>query len=376
MQKKAISFAYMQEQEKRWRLVLGKKADPQSEMELTQTEQGMDDTLDALYDSEREGGLGASSPNVHRWLSDIQRYFSTSTVQVLQKDAIDRLGIDELLRAPELVEQLEANVNLASTLIALKALIPTQSKESARKLVEKVVRELEQKLQNPMREAISGALSRSTRNRRPKWNEIDWHRTIKANLKHYQSNYDSIIPELLLGYGRKGQSLKHIILLSDQSASMASSVVYASIFGAILATLRAVKTQFIAFDTEVVNLSEWLDDPVDLLFGTQLGGGTDIGKALAYSQQLVEYPNDTILVLISDLYEGGNIALTYEVLQELQAAGVTIICLLALNDEGAPSYDRQVAQVLSNMDIPTFACTPDRFPDLMSAAIKREDLQA
>lgn len=366
----------MQEQEKRWRLVLGKKADPQSEMELTQTEQGMDDTLDALYDSEREGGLGASSPNVHRWLSDIQRYFSTSTVQVLQKDAIDRLGIDELLRAPELVEQLEANVNLASTLIALKALIPTQSKESARKLVEKVVRELEQKLQNPMREAISGALSRSTRNRRPKWNEIDWHRTIKANLKHYQSNYDSIIPELLLGYGRKGQSLKHIILLSDQSASMASSVVYASIFGAILATLRAVKTQFIAFDTEVVNLSEWLDDPVDLLFGTQLGGGTDIGKALAYSQQLVEYPNDTILVLISDLYEGGNIALTYEVLQELQAAGVTIICLLALNDEGAPSYDRQVAQVLSNMDIPTFACTPDRFPDLMSAAIKREDLQA
>ncbi|MEM9888786.1 MAG: VWA domain-containing protein [Bacteroidota bacterium] len=364
----------MEEQLKRWRLVLGKKADTQQESELTQEEKGIDDTLDALYDSERKGGLGASSPNVHRWLGDIQQYFSTSVVQVLQKDAIDRLGIEELLRAPELVEQLEVNVNLASTLVALKELIPQQSKESARKLVEKVVRELEKKLQNPMREAVEGALHRATRNRRPKWNEIDWNRTIKANLKHYQSDHKSIIPELLLGYGRKGQSLKHVILLSDQSASMASSVVYASVFGAILASLRSIKTHFVAFDTEVVNLTEYIKDPVDLLFGTQLGGGTDIGKALAYSKRLIEYPSDSILVLISDLYEGGNIALTYEILQALQNIGVTIICLLALNDEGAPSYDRQVAHILINQGIPAFACTPDRFPELMSAAIKKEDL--
>ncbi|MEN0047093.1 MAG: VWA domain-containing protein [Bacteroidota bacterium] len=358
----------------RWRLILGKKADAQSEVPLDSVAQEIDNTLDALYDSEREGGLGISSPNVHRWLGDIRKYFPTSVVQVLQKDAIERLGVSEILRSPELVTQLEVDVNLASTLVALKEIIPQETKETARELVAKIVKQLEERLQNPMREALEGALHRSIRNRRPKWQEIDWHRTIKANLKHYQAEFNSIIPEQLIGYGKKGQSLKNVILLVDQSASMASSVVYASVFGAIMASIRSVRTHFIAFDTQVVNLTEYLDDPVDLLFGTQLGGGTDIANAMAYTQKLLDYPNDTIVVLISDLYEGGDVGMLYSVAQEITHSGAQLIGLLSLNDEGKPSYDRTVAAAFGSMNIPIFACTPNRFPELMAAAIKRENL--
>jgi Mg-chelatase subunit ChlD len=242
-------------------------------------------------------------------------------------------------------------------------------------VIKKVVEELEKRLRNPLRQAIEGALSRSVRNRRPKHNEIDWHRTIRMNLKHYQPDYQTIIPENIIGHGRKGQSLKHVILLVDQSGSMASSVVYASVMGAIMASLRSVKTHFIAFDTAVVDLRLELNDPVDLLFGVQLGGGTDINKALGYTQTLVQTPSDTILVLISDLYEGGNQNELLKKTASLVASGVNFIILLALDDQGAPSYDKTLAAKLALLGIPAFACSPDRFPLLMEAAIQRKDMR-
>ncbi|MEK7253856.1 MAG: VWA domain-containing protein, partial [Bacteroidota bacterium] len=234
--------------------------------------------------------------------------------------------------------------------------------------------DLEKRLRNPLRQAIEGALNRAVRNRRPKFNEIDWLRTIRANLKNYQEELKTIIPEHLIGHGRKGQALRHIILLVDQSGSMAGSVVYSSIFGAILASLRSVKTHFVAFDTAVADLTENLHDPVDLLFGVQLGGGTDINKALGYAQTLVRQPADTILILISDLFEGGKEAEMLKKTAALKAAGVHFICLLALDDKGAGAYDRSVAAKLAAMEVPAFACTPDLFPGLMEKAIKRERL--
>src|SRR5262249_33762156 len=155
-------------------------------------------------------------------------------------------------------------------------------------------------------QAVLGSLNRATRNRRPRHSEIDWHRTIRANLRHYQADYKTIIPETRIGYGRKRSSLRDIILCVDQSGSMATSVVYAGVFSAVLASLPAVSTKLVVFDTAVVDLSERLADPVDVLFGTQLGGGTDINQALAYCQSLVRQPQETILILISDLCEGGD----------------------------------------------------------------------
>lgn len=360
---------------KKWRLILGKQADPEGELGLEGNAAGMDAVLEALYNSERQGGLGPSSPNVNRWLGDIRKYFPTSVVQVMQKDAIERLHLHQLLLEPELLQMVEPDVSLVATLLSLNKVMPSRTKETARMVIKKVVEELEKKLRNPLRQAVEGALSRSVRNRRPKLNEIDWHRTIRLNLKHYQPEYKTIIPEHLTGHGRKGKSLKHVILLVDQSGSMASSVVYAGVTGAIMASLRSVKTHFVAFDTAVVDLTHEIKDPVDLLFGIQLGGGTDINKALGYAQTLIQSPADTILVLISDLFEGGNQGEMLKKAASLVASGVSFIALLALDDQGAPSWDKALAAKLASLDVPAFSCTPDQFPALMEAAISRRDLR-
>lgn len=369
------TFLFMEDKLKKWRLILGKQSDPENQMSLEGEAKGMDKVLEALYDTDRKGGLGKSSPNVNRWLGDIRKYFPTPVVQLMQKDALERLGLDQMLLEPELLEAVEPDVHLVSTILALNKVLPQQSRETARMVVEKVVRQLEKRLRSPLQKAISGSINRTQKNFRPKYNEIDWPKTIYANLKHYQADYKTVIPEKLIGYGKKGRQLKHIILLMDQSGSMATSVVYAGVCSCILASLRSVKTTLIAFDTNVVNLSEHLNDPVDLLFATQLGGGTDISKALSYTQSQIVTPSETILVLLSDLFEGVQEDAMLKKAATLKASGVNFITLLALNDQGAPSYDKEIAAKLASLNIPSFACTPDQFPELMATAIEGKDIQ-
>ncbi len=359
----------------KWRLILGQKADSEQEVSLNTTQQGMDNVLEALYDSQRQGALGSSSPHVNRWLGDIRRYFPKAVVQVMQRDALERLGLTQLLLEPELLAGVEPDVHLVGALLSLNKALPDKTRETARMVVKKVVDDLEKKLRNPLREAVQSALHRSIRNRRPRTSEIDWRRTIYQNLKHYQPDLQTIIPEHLVGFGRKGHALRHVILLLDQSGSMAGSVVYAGIFGAVLASIRSVQTNVVAFDTAVVDLTEHQHDPVELLFGTQLGGGTDIAKALGYAETLVRVPQDTILVLISDLFEGGDRAALFKKAAALRRAGVSVITLLALSDEGAPAYDHDNAAVFGALDIPAFACTPQLFPGMMAAAIRKRDLK-
>jgi predicted metal-dependent peptidase len=292
----------------------------------------------------------------------------------MQKDALDRLDLKQMLFEPELLQTIEPDVQLVSQLLALKNILPNRTKETARIVVQRVVDDLKRKLEQPTRQAVLGSLNRAMRNRRPRHNEIDWNRTIRANLKHYQAEYRTIIPETRIGYGRKRSSLRDIILCVDQSGSMATSVVYAGVFSAVLASLPAVSTKMVVFDTAIVDLTEKLADPVDVLFGTQLGGGTDINRALGYCQSLIRQPQETILVLISDLYEGGDAKEMLKRVGILAASGVQMISLLALNDEGAPMFDKNHAAAFAALGIPAFACTPDLFPDLMAAAIQRQDI--
>ncbi len=365
---------YNDERLRRWRLLLGSQEADGTGCRLSGADSAMDNALSALYDHERSGGLGSSSPKVARWLGDIRTYFPSSVVKVMQLDALERLNLRQMLLEPEMLEAVEPDVHLVANLLSLSNIMPSKTKDTARMVVRRVVEELLRKLANPMRQAVMGSLNRAIRNRRPRHNEIDWNRTIRANLKHYQPEYRTIIPEVRIGYGRKRSNLRNIILCIDQSGSMATSVVYAGIFGAVLASLPAVQTRIVAFDTEVLDLTDEAQDPVDLLFGTQLGGGTDINRALAYCQGFVQQPQDTILVLISDLYESGD---KKEMLKRVAAmvnAGVQFIALLALNDDGAPMYDRSIALSLTEFGIAAFACTPDKFPDLMAAAIARQDI--
>ncbi|AFC25751.1 vWA domain-containing protein [Saprospira grandis] len=360
----------------KWRLLLGKAAEnPEDKTELSAEANAMDECLGALYNqNDGQAGLGDSSPQLNRWLGDIRKYFPAPLVQIMQKDAFDRLGLEEMLLEPELLESLEPNVELLSTLLSLNKVIPEKTRETARLLVQKVVEELKRKLENPLRQAVKGALNRSVRNRRPRHKEIDWLRTIQLNLKHYQQDYKTVVPERLIGSGKKGQSLKEIILCVDQSGSMGSSLVYSSIFGAVLASLPALRSQMIVFDTEVVDLSAYMQEPVDLLFGTQLGGGTDINKALAYAQKSIRSPQNTTIVLISDLYEGGDSQALLQRVAQLKKTGVQLISLLALNDQGAPIYDRDMAQKFAQLGSPAFACTPQQFPRLIAAALEKKDI--
>lgn len=393
---------------RRWRMVLGADSADSTGCTLTGRDAAMDGALNALYGGGagknpgggrgaggRSAGLGASAPSVARWLGDIRTYFPSSVVQVMQRDAIDRLGLAALLLEPEMLEAVEADVHLVGTLLSLNKAMPETTKETARAVVRKVVEDLEKRLASRTRATLTGALDRSTRISRPRHRDIDWNRTVRANLKNYlpvpgpagaggaggpggaggAEGRSTIVPERLIGYGRASRSArKDVVLCIDQSGSMAASVVYASVFGAVLASMRTLSTRLVVFDTAVVDLTDQLDDPVDVLFGTQLGGGTDINRALAYCQSKITRPADTVVVLISDLYEGGIRDEMLKRVAAMKASGVQFVTLLALSDEGAPAYDHEHAAALGALGAPAFACTPDLFPDVMAAAIEKRPL--
>ncbi|MEU8573664.1 VWA domain-containing protein [Streptomyces asoensis] len=373
-----------QERLRRWRLVLGGDPADGTGHALSGRDAAMDGALTALYGQEdaartggrdRSAGLGASAPSVARWLGDIRTYFPSSVVQVMQRDAIERLGLSALLLEPEMLEAVEADVHLVGTLLSLGQAMPDTTRETARAVVRKVVEDLEKRLAARTRAVLTGALDRGTRVNRPRHRDIDWNRTIAANLRHYLPEHGTLVPERLVGYGRASRSAKkEVILCIDQSGSMAPSVVYASVFGAVLASMRSISTRLVVFDTTVADLTDRIEDPVDVLFGTRLGGGTDINRALAYCQEQITRPAETVVVLISDLYEGGIRDEMLKRVAAMKASGVQFVALLALSDEGAPAYDRDHAAALAALGAPAFACTPELFPEVMAAAIEKRPL--
>lgn len=375
------------ERARRWRLALGGTPDGEGTgYRLGGGDASIDAALAALYDFDRDptgderagrgGGLNASAPRVARWLGDIRRYFPSTVVQVMQADAIERLNLARMLLEPEMLDAVEPDIHLVGTLLSLNRVMPERSKRAARAVVAKVVADLERRVAQRTRSALNGAVNRAARVNRPRHGDIDWARTIRANLRHYQPAIGTVVPERLIGYGRRTTAVqREIVLLVDQSGSMAASVVYASVFSAVLASMRSLRTSLVVFDTAVADLTDKLADPVDVLFGTQLGGGTDINRAIAYAQGLITRPRETIVVLISDLYEGGVRDEMLRRISALTGSGVQVIVLLALSDEGAPDFDRDNAAALAALGVPAFACTPDMFPELMSAAIERRDLR-
>ncbi|KIA63086.1 VWA domain-containing protein [Nocardia vulneris] len=372
-------------QARRWRLVLGTAAEAGLGGLDSADDVAMDRALSALYNDDepdrssgkRTGGLQSSAPRVARWLGDIRNYFPSTVVEVMQRDAVQRLNLTQLLLEPELLEAVEPDVHLVGTLLSLNRVMPETTKATARLVVAKVVREIEQRIAAHTVAAVSGALNRAARVARPRLRDIDWDRTIRKNLANYLPEQRTVVPQRLVGYGRKAQAVQRdVVLAIDQSGSMASSVVYASVFGAVLASMRSLRTSLVVFDTEIVDLTDKLDDPVEVLFGTQLGGGTDINRAIAYAQSLITRPADTLFVLISDLYEGG---VRDEMLRRIHAmkeSGVQVVALLALSDEGAPAFDHENAAALAALGVPAFACTPDKFPELLAVALDRGDLRS
>jgi len=344
--------------------------------ELTEAEQNIDQALDAIYNpgDQSKGDLSKSSPRLAQWLGEVRNYFPNSMVQIIQRDAIRRMNLLQLLGEPEMIDNVVPDVNLAATILSISKSIPEKNREAARAIVRKVAEQLSEKLYVPLSQAISGAINRAVRKRNPKLRDIDWNATILKNLRHYQPEYRTIIPETRIGFAHKRRELRDVIICLDQSGSMSTSLVFSGVYASVMSTISSLRTRLVAFDTAVADLSDRLYDPVEVLFGLQLGGGTDINRALTYCQRLVERPADTYLIMITDLEEGGNMMQMRRRFLEIKQSGVEVIVLLALNDDGAPRYHHANAEYLGSLDIPCFACTPDRFPALMAAALNRQDL--
>jgi hypothetical protein len=381
-----------QEQLTRWRLVLGKDSqDYLSQMSpggctLSVEQSEMDAALAAIYDEtpetsgdgRRQAGLGASSPRLSKWLGDIRNYFKEDVVSVIQQDAIERRGLKQLLFEPEMLKNVQPNVQLVGTLMSLKGQIPERTEDTARMVVRAVVEQIKLALEQKIRQAVLGALNRRQHSPLPNASTIDWKWTIGRNLKNYHTELKTIIPERVYFFSRAQRTNNWTVIVDmDQSGSMADSVVYGAVCGSIFASLPALETRVVAFDTEVVDLTEQCgSDPVDMLFGVQLGGGTDINKSVGYCEQFIKEPKSTLFIMITDLFEGGNEAQLVRRLGEMVASGVRAICLLALNDSGTPCFDEGLARKLAMLGIPCFACTPQRLPDLLEGALRGADLVA
>ena len=375
----------MEQQMTRWRLILG--AESQARFQrmgidgLSQEELLMDGALSAIYGGTgAAGGPGAdhspSAPHISKWLGDLRALFDPEMVAVVQNDAIERKGWKQLLLEPELLEGLEPDLNMASTLLMLKDQIPKKSKEAARAFIRKIVEAIDKMLAEDVRRAVTAALNRRAHSPLPSAAAIDFPYTIRRNLRNYNEELSTIIPERVYFFDRSSRVNRwHVILDIDQSGSMGQSIIYSSVMACILASMSAVSTSVVAFDTEIMDLTPLCADPVDLLFGFQMGGGTDIAKSIAYCQSLVETPSKTLFFLISDLREGGNRAALLRRLEEMKDDGATVIVLLAIADGGRPFYDEQTAQRIAAMGIPCFACTPEKLPLLLERALKGQSLE-
>ena len=369
----------------RWRLILGSDSRAFADTRLTEKESIMDAALAAIYDGNvtqntggkgKHGGLGPSAPNLAKWLTDVRTFFPQDIVSVIQSDAIERKGLTKLLLEPETLKNVKPDISMVGTLMALKGQIPEKSKETARLLVRAVVDEIMKRMEQDLRKAVVGALNRKAHSPVSNFASTDWKRTIDRNLKNYNADKHCIVPERFYFFERRQRQKSWTVILDiDQSGSMCDSIVYSSVMGSIFASMPALDTHVIAFDTEVADLTELCrNDPVDMLFGVQLGGGTDINKSVSYCQSLIVNPRKTMFILISDLYEGGVRTGLLRRLSEMHAEGVKVITLLALSDGGTPSYDVSLAKEISKLGIACFACTPDRLPELVEAALKGFDL--
>lgn len=382
---------------KKWRLILGGETDKALSgmnsqaggLELSSEEKIMDEALAAIYDETTEsgissgkggkrGGVGKSAPNLAKWLTDVRKFFPEDVVSVIQSDAITKKGLKQLLLEPETLKTVKPDISMVTTLMALNKQIPEKAKESARELIKAVVDEIMKTMEQEIRRAVTGALNKKNHSPLPSLSGMDWKRTINRNLKHYDPDKKRIIPEKFYFFERTKKMKDWTVILDmDQSGSMAASIVYASVMGAIFAGIPAIDTHVVAFDTEVVDLTEMCrNDPVDVLFGVQLGGGTDINKSVGYCSQFIENPRKSMFILISDLYEGGVEAGLLRKLTEMHESGVKVIVLLALSDRGTPAYDEVLGKKISAIGIPCFACTPNKLPQLVEAALKGKDLIA
>jgi Mg-chelatase subunit ChlD len=357
----------------RWRLVLGRYAERRlaSGGLLSDHQSRMDRALDYLYGREYQGrglrdgpGPGSLDPSqitLVDWLGEVRELFPNETVEVIEKHALDRYGLTELVTDPKTLERLEPNQQLLKTLLTLKGHLKGDVLHLARRIIRQVVEEIRRKLESEVRRTLSGRLNRFRHSPMAVAQNFDPAGTVRRNLKNYDRESQRIVVEQLRFFERNTRRLPwDIILCVDQSGSMVDSVIHSAVMAGILAGLPAFRTRIVVFDTNVVDLSEHTDDPVEVLMRVQLGGGTDIARAVRYCSQLVENPHRTVLVLVTDFCEGAPPGELVRAVKALAEARVKLLGLASLDDQSQPVYDHDMAQRLAACGMEIAALTPQR----------------
>jgi hypothetical protein len=375
----------------RWRLALGNEAEKTApELGMTELVQagacvdGVDDkrldefdeALGFAYDQGgKKGGSGGSRPYLPKWLATLREFFSKDVIALVQKDAMERRDLKQLMFEPETLALLDKNVELVATLLSARGLVPDKAKDAAREIVREVVEELRKQLESEARTAIYGAVRRNTESPLKLARNIDWKKTIDKNLRGWDRDRRRLVPDRIYFWSNQRKRNEWDIAIAvDQSGSMAESVIYSSVMAAIFASLDVVRTRLLFFDTEIVDVTPLLVDPVEVLFSTQLGGGTDIDRAVAYVQErFIEQPEKTIFLLITDLFEGGNSESLIARVRQLLESKVKVLVLLALAEGGTPSYDHEIAAQLTALGAHCFACTPKLLVRVVERIMKNQD---
>ncbi|NMO55365.1 VWA domain-containing protein [Actinoplanes sp. TBRC 11911] len=362
----------------RWRLVLGEPASVVGDLSAEGT--SCDAALDWLYGRDvehddrdvRQGGLGASVLTTVDWLHDINRLFPRETIERLHRDAVERYEITDIVTDPAVLEAIEPSPALLRAVLQTKHLMNPDVLRQGRRIVEAVVRDLMATMTTQIRSAFTGTRARRP-SRQKQARDFDVTRTLRANLGHYRPGERRLYIETPHFFSRTRKQVEQwqVILLVDQSGSMVDSVIHAAVTAACLWALPGVRTHLVAFDTEVVDLTSDVDDPVELLMSVQLGGGTDIGRAVRYSISLIERPRRAIVVLISDFFEGGSTPVLVRAVRELLDQGTKVLGLAALDTQATPTYDRDTAQRLADVGAAIGAMTPGELAAFIAQQVGR-----
>lgn len=364
----------------RWRLVLGRFAAQNLPATLDAREARMERALDFLYSREylgrgvrdRTGSLDPSQLSIPTWIGEVRELFPRDVVLVIERHALDRYGLTELVTDPATLEKLEPNLDLLRALLTFRGHLKGDILHTARRVVRRVAEELRRKLEPEVRRALTGRINPFRHAPHRVAQNFDWRRTVHENLKHYDRDSGRIILHNPRFLARNARFLPyHLILCVDQSGSMADSVIHSAVLAGILSRLPLLRVKLVLFDTQVVDLSEYADDPVEILMSVQLGGGTDIGRALSYCEGLVESPHRTVLALISDFCEGASPDAMLGAVRRLREGGVTLIGLASLDQTATPAYDRLMGERLADLGMKIAALTPVHFAQWLAGVIHK-----
>lgn len=364
----------------RWRLILGKNSENHIDFSGSYSDnisyEDMENTLDFLYSMEfgdelmRLGGNGSSRLYTADWIAKVRKIFPKKTVEVLEKQAIEHFKLTEMLTDKEVLQKMEPNTDLLKIILQFKHMMKSDVIVEAKRIIKKVVDEISEKLNQDIRKSLLGKLNRNMPSNIKSMRNLDFKRTIQRNLKNYDTKNNRLVLKNVYFNSRTKRFNKwNIIIAVDESGSMLDSVIYSAVMAGIFAKLPMIDTKLIIFDTQIVDLSGYIEDPVEVLMGMQLGGGTDIANALNYCHSLCNNPHRTIFVTVTDLYEGGSVSTLLHTASDIISGGSKMVFLTALDKQANPDYDRTIGQKLADLGAFVGAMTPEQLGDYIGKMI-------